>query len=58
VKVSKQRRNTKPRVSSPKGIAARQEARLKAFVPKVEKGGSGSYRCCKPGSGNPRKVGR
>lgn len=51
-------RNHRPRISSPEGIEARLAARLKAFVPEISKGGSGSCRCRKPGSRNPRKVGR
>jgi hypothetical protein len=47
-----------PRKSSPEGIKARQQRRLKAFVPEIPKGGSGTNRCRKPGSCNPRKVGR
>jgi len=54
----KRRRNTAPRKSSPAGIEARVQARIKGFVPEVHKGGSGSTRCRKPGSRNPRKVGR
>lgn len=56
--MSKARKNTLPRKSSPKGTEARHEQRLKAFVPEVHKGGSGSTSCRKPGSRNPRKVGR
>ena len=50
--------NTLPRKSSPKGVAARQAARIKAFVPEIRKGGSGTTRGHRPGSNNPRKVGR
>lgn len=52
------KRNTKPRKSSPRGVEARVTARIKAFSPEVKKGGSGSTKCHKPGSRNPRKVGR
>lgn len=55
---STKRRNTLPRASSPKGVEARQQKRIKAFVPDVKKGGSGSTKCHKPGSRNPRKIGR
>lgn len=44
-------RNTLPRVSSPEGIEARVEQRLKAFKPTAK----GHH---KPGSRNPRKVDR
>lgn len=55
--MSRGRRNTLPRRSSIKGIFARFEARLKDFnnlrVPDKSKKGFK-----KPGSMNPRKVGR
>lgn len=46
------------RASSPEGIAQRANARLAAYVPEVPKGGSGTQHHNKPGSMNPRKVGR
>lgn len=52
------RKGTLPRLSSPKGVAARQERRIKGFTPEIKKGGAGSTRAHKPGSRNPRKVGR
>jgi hypothetical protein len=52
--VSKQRRSTLPRLSSPEGIDARADLRV-ATMPKDPKGGR-AYR--KPGSRNPRKVSR
>jgi hypothetical protein len=48
---SKIRRNTRRRISSPRGIAQRAAVRLDTFTPNVE----GHH---KPGSMNPRKVGR
>jgi hypothetical protein len=53
-----ERRSRFPRKSSPKGIDARLEAKAKAFVPEVSKGGAGSTECHMSGSRNPRKVGR
>lgn len=65
MKKDKRRRNTSkeypaglPRKSSPAGVKARQERRLASFTPEISKGGSGTNRCRRPGSGNPRKVGR
>lgn len=58
MKQRKPRRNKLPRRSSPAGIAARQELRIRRFTPEIPKGGSGTNRCRKPGSCNPRKVGR
>ena len=49
------RRSRYPRKSSPKGMLSRLDARVKEFVPEIPKGGSGSQRCHKPGSLNPRK---
>ena len=51
----KKRKNTKPRISSPKGIAVRYALRLNAFMSHTDKGNT-TYK--KPGSMNPRKVGR
>jgi hypothetical protein len=49
------RRNSLPRVSSPQGRAARQKRRAAATPVTSDKFRSGYTR---PGSGNPRKVGR
>jgi hypothetical protein len=57
----KTRRNTLPRKSSPKGVEARVERRAKTWPSKgVMKAGGGNtpIECHKPGSRNPRKVGR
>ena len=53
-----ERRSRFPRKSSPKGIEARLEAKAKAFVPEIPKGGAGTQRHHLSGSRNPRKVGR
>jgi hypothetical protein len=53
-------RNRKPRISSAEGIAERYEARL-ATHPSGDvfpKSGANNQRGRKPGSRNPRKVGR
>lgn len=53
------KRNDLPRKSSPDGVAKRQERREKAFKPLAPKGGgNGGTKMHKPGSKNPRKVGR
>jgi hypothetical protein len=51
----KTRRSNRPRKSSPKGMQARLDARIAAFVPEIQKGGAGTQRHVKPGSLNPRK---
>lgn len=60
-KQSNPKRNTLPRKSSPKGIEARFERREKHYASKgVMKGGANGMgtEAHKPGSRNPRKVGR
>ena len=49
------RKNHLPRKSSPAGIKARQELRLKAFDGLPANIARGYHQ---PGSGNPRKLGR
>lgn len=57
--MSRRKRGTAlPRKSSPAGISARQERRIRGWTPKIPKGGSGYCGCRMPGSQNPRKVGR
>lgn len=52
-------RNTLPRKSSPKGVNARVERRIATYNPKIPKqSAAGSFEGHKPGSQNPRKVGR
>lgn len=52
------RKSTLPRVSSPKGVAARMERRIKGFNPAIPKGAHGTTKGHKPGSQNRRKIGR
>lgn len=52
------RKSTLPRVHSPAGVTARQERRVKGWIPEIPKGSHGTTRSHKPGSRNPRKVGR
>lgn len=57
--MTKTRRNQLPRKSSPDGVKARQEHRIatfKALIPKQS--AVGSFQGHRPGSRNPRKVGR
>lgn len=50
------RLNQRPRVHSPAGIKVRAERRIKTYKPKQQDKFSGGFH--KPGSLNPRKVGR
>jgi hypothetical protein len=52
------KRNTLPRASSPDGLKARKERRVKGFVPEIQKGAHGTTRGHVPGSNNRRKIGR
>jgi hypothetical protein len=53
------RRNTLPRASSPAGVTARVNRRIATYSPKVPKqSASGHFEGRKPGSRNPRKIGR
>lgn len=52
------RKGTLPRASSPDGVLKRQERRIKSFNPAIPKGSHGTTKGHKPGSRNPRKIGR
>jgi hypothetical protein len=55
----KTRRTPLPRKSSPDGVKARVERRVATFNPKIPKqSAAGYFEGHKPGSRNPRKIGR